>query len=86
MKKSLKLSLDVDALRVDSFATQADADGERGTVQGHAKPQPIPFTTTGDGYCPCWYETNADLDCTYGCQTRNVIDCGITLEPLTETC
>ena len=77
MKKIRKLRLDPDALRIDSFATDA-ADHARGTVRGHDSVVQFP----GDTYsfapdCQCPFETNPLYDCTYGCNTVNEPECGL---------
>lgn len=56
--------LKLESLQVESFETAPPAQG-RGTMHGHQRP-PKP----SDG---C-YDTNMDMDCTYGCATWNY-DC-----------
>jgi hypothetical protein len=81
MKKTSKLQLNAEDLRVESFATHADADAERGTVHGNAKP--APFSRDTNPMC-CNYYTNTYFDCTFGCQTPGAPLCG-PIEPIDPT-
>ncbi|HEU0052437.1 MAG TPA: hypothetical protein VFQ39_04635 [Longimicrobium sp.] len=80
MKKTRKLHLVADDLRVDSFSTWS-GDDARGTVHGQAKP--APRTVSGFPQC-CNYPTNPDFDCTFGCQTPGAPLCG-PIEPIDPT-
>ena len=52
-----KISLDVNALQVESFDTEKDASGERGTVNGYYSQFSCPMTQCGadclSGPRPC---------------------------------
>ncbi len=68
--KKLKL----ESLEVTSFETLPESQ-ERGTVQGHNGPIIFPGGEISDTDPNlCWFETNANLDCTYGCSQDTACD------------
>ena len=72
MKKTRKLRLNAEDLRIESFATAAGADAGhgtvRGTVRGFERPAPDDTYSFNPG-CQCVRETNPLYDCTLGCYT-----------------
>jgi hypothetical protein len=59
-----KITLDVDALEVESFAAEAGPGGKRGTVHGHITlrcPSPTSF------YCTLGYNTCDQASCVDTC-------------------
>jgi hypothetical protein len=56
--------LQLDGLKVDSFATTAGIDAVRGTVVGHDR------TQTCDAGCPLSYGGTCVITCAAGCDTR----------------
>jgi len=80
-----KLRLDIEALQVEQFSTQA-SPAEQGTVEAHCGTSPGPCWTTCDPYgqnASCWEtcdphqytcchtcgKTCADYTCEYSCET-----------------
>lgn len=66
-----KLTLDVDALQVESFATEAAGRGRRGTVYGRNHTRGGHFTCGGtcDGANTCDCPVTADPTCLEPCGT-----------------
>jgi hypothetical protein len=58
-----KIVLNVDALQVTSFAPETEAQGTRGTVQGHAT---LRLCNTAY-YCTLGYDTCAQASCVDTC-------------------
>jgi hypothetical protein len=61
-----KIRLDVEQLRVDSFATERQADA-KGTVHGHATPISVCAT--------CYSMGPTNCDCTYTCTHGFPVTC-----------
>ncbi len=76
-----KLSLELDTLRVESFATTVDGAARAGTVRAHSDAvvgpgeveEPIPVTQQWTCTCPAGVKTDlCSLGCSEGC---SVITC-----------
>jgi hypothetical protein len=70
-----KLTLDVDTLQVQSFATAADKNAEIGTVHGFVKK-----TGFDDTNCSAIDACASALGCTFNC-TADPRECGKTYDP-----
>ena len=68
-----KLVLNVEMLRVESFAPQAERNGQRGTVQGHATLRCATLQCNPTFYCTLGYNT---------CDMASCVDtCGYPYKP-----
>jgi hypothetical protein len=68
MKKTRKLRLNAEDLRIESFDTDAGTAAGHGTVRGFARPAPDDTYSFNPG-CHCVRDTNPLYDCTLGCNT-----------------
>jgi len=79
---SRKLSLDFEALSVESFATSAPGGGERGTVRGRESADPPEyFDCTCAASCDCpsaYYHCNTNPVATYSCNYTHNESCPVT--------
>ncbi|HWK88549.1 MAG TPA: hypothetical protein VNP72_01090 [Longimicrobium sp.] len=76
-----KLKLDIEALQVEQFSTQASPK-EQGTVEAHCGTSPGPCWTTCDPYgqnASCWYTCNMyDDTCCHTCCRTCQYSCDYT--------
>lgn len=70
----MKLKLELDDLRVDTFETAPDDGGERGTVHGHDT-QPGQQCATGQPTCYGSCEETCPLSCNPSCIATDAFCC-----------
>jgi hypothetical protein len=70
----MKLKLELDDVRVDTFETAADDGGERGTVRGHDT-QPGGQCATGHPTCHASCEETCPLSCNPSCIATDAFCC-----------
>lgn len=70
----MKLRLELDCLRVETFETVAGADGERGTVRAH---DTHPGGQCATGHDTCYYscEETCPLSCNPSCIATDAFCC-----------
>ncbi|HEX8695484.1 MAG TPA: pinensin family lanthipeptide [Longimicrobium sp.] len=70
----MKLKLELDDLRVETFETAADSDGERGTVHGNESRPGMPCATAAP---TCYYscEETCPLSCNPSCIATDAFCC-----------